>query len=122
MNPTLERKPIGAARFLFKHPLPLESETSWFLLLGVADLVVTFLLLRTGAANESNPLARMVLLAGGLRGLIYYKCALLAVVAVLVQGIALKHPTTARTVLHVGIAAQWFVVVYGGGLLLRALL
>jgi hypothetical protein len=106
-------------RFIFKHPLLLESETSWFILMGVLDLLVTYLLLRTGAAREANPVAEFFLTAGGLRGLIYYKCGAMALIVGIAQVVALKHPVLARSVLIIGIAAHLFVVIYGGMLVLR---
>jgi hypothetical protein len=119
LNP--DSKLPSPARLLLRQPLALESETSWFLLLGVLDLVLTTLLLHSGRAHESNPLARFALLTGGLRGLIGYKCGLLALVAVAAQFITLRNPKTARTVLTVGIVGQLIVVSYSVALLLKLL-
>lgn len=99
--------------------LPLETETSWLLLLGVLDLVVTVALLHTGAASEANRLAEWFLATGGVRGLVIFKCAALAVVAVAAQFIAGRHPRVARGVLHLGILAQLVVITYGAWLLGR---
>jgi hypothetical protein len=109
------------ARSPFRRPLPLESETCWLLLLGVLDLVLTVVLLNTGVVREANPLARWFLAADGVRGLVVFKCALLAVVAVSAQVIALRHPRVARWVLLLGIVAQVVVAVHGMRLLTRAL-
>lgn len=117
--------PAGAAglarpgRSLFRHPLALETETCWLLLLGVLDLVLTTVLLNTGRVHEANPVARAFLFAGGLNGLIGYKCALLAVATVTAQVIALRRPGAARLVLLVGIAAHFLVVGYSVALLLK---
>lgn len=105
--------------YLFRHPLSLETETSWFLLLGVLDLVLTTFLLNTGVVHEANPIARFFILAGGLHGMIGYKCALLAVAAVAAQVIVLRRPRAAKAVLHTGIVVQFFVVAYSISLLLR---
>ena len=64
-------------------------------------------------------MAEFFLTAGGLHGLIYYKCGAMALIVVIAQVVALKHPALARSVLIIGIAAHLFVVVYGGMLLLR---
>jgi hypothetical protein len=101
--------------------LPLETETCWLLLLGVLDLVVTVALLNTGAAREANPLAEWFLATGGVRGLVIFKCAALAVVGVAAQLIAGRHPRVARGVLHLGILAQLVVITYGVWLLGRVL-
>jgi hypothetical protein len=106
-------------RSLFKHPLTLETETCWLLLFGVLDLVLTTVLLNTGRVQEANPMARFFLFAGGLHGLIGYKCALLAFATVAAQVIALRRPRAARAVLLVGILAHFLVVSYSIALLLK---
>jgi len=109
-------------RLLFRRRLQLESETSWFLLLGVLDMVLTSVLLNTGHAREANPLARLFLSAAGVRGLIHYKCALLALVTLTGQVIALRRRPAARGVLQVGIAVQLLVVAYSVVLVLKVML
>lgn len=89
------------------------------LLFGVLDLVLTTVLLNTGRVQEANPMARFFLFAGGLHGLIGYKCALLAFATVAAQVIALRRPRAARAVLLVGILAHFFVVSYSVALLLK---
>jgi hypothetical protein len=115
--------PLPAAsaspRAWFSHRLTMESETCWLLLFGVLDLILTTVLLNTGRVQEANPVARYFLFAGGLHGLIGYKCALLAFVTVTVQIIALRRPRTARGVLLVGILAHVFVVSYSTVLLVK---
>lgn len=105
--------------FLFRHPLSLESETSWFLLLGVLDLVLTTLLLNTGRVHEANPVARFFLFIGGVHGLIGYKCGLLTVAAVCAQVITLRRPRAAKAVLLAGIGVQSVVVAHSVRLLLQ---
>ncbi|MBI5799313.1 MAG: hypothetical protein HZA92_01125 [Verrucomicrobia bacterium] len=119
MNDEPKPKRRSFLHFLFRHPLSLETETSWFLLLGVLDLLLTTVLLNTGAAHEANPVARFILFAGGLRGLIGYKCGLLAVAAVSAQIIMGHHPRAAKAVLHTGIGVQLLVVTYSITLLLE---
>jgi hypothetical protein len=102
---------------LIRRPLPLESETSWLLLLGILDLVLTVVLLQTGAVREANPVGRLCLKAGGLRGLVLLKCGLLLVIVLAVQGIALRRPRTARAVLWLGMAVQGLAASYGAWLL-----
>jgi hypothetical protein len=112
-------KPLSLRRYLFQQPLPLETETCWFLLLGVLDLALTYGLLNSGSVREANPLARLALFAGGLRGLIGYKFALLTVVAVTAQLIAHHRLRTARLIFRTGIALQLIVVVYSTNMLFQ---
>lgn len=119
LNDESKSKARSPLHFLFRHPLSLETETSWFLLLGVLDLVMTTVLLNTGAAHEANPLTRRFLFSGGLHGLIAYKFGLLTVAAVAAQIIMLRRPRAAKVVLHTGIGAQLLVVAYSVTLLLK---
>ena len=112
-----KQNPESARHFLFQARLPLESETCWFILLSVCDLVLTFLLLRTGIFREVNPVAEFVLFAGGLKGFAYFKFAMVAFVTVLAQIIARRRLETARTVLRTAIVVQFFVAVYSATLL-----
>lgn len=91
----------------------------WFFLLGVLDLVMTTVLLNTGIARETNPMARHFLFSAGLHGLIAYKFGLLTVAAVAVQIITLRRPRMAKAVLHTGIGVQSLVVFYSVGLLAK---
>lgn len=118
-----ERKPRRRLRepSLLRRRLPLENETSWLLLLGVLDLALTVVLLNTGVAREANPLARWALASGGIRGLVLFKCGLLAFVTVTAQLIALWHPRVARWVLILGVVGQLAVVTYSALLLARLL-
>lgn len=122
LNDVPKRKGRSPLHFLFRHPLSLETETSWFLLLGVLDLVLTTVLLNTGAAHEANPLARSFLFSAGLHGLIAYKFGLLTVALVAVQVIVLRRPRAAKAVLHTGIGVQSLVVFYSVGLLAKVAL
>jgi len=113
-----ERKRSGGLSLLWKN-LPLEHETSLYLLVSALDLFMTYLLLRTGKAVEANPIARFFLHGWGIRGMIYFKFALAAFVCLLVQGIALKKPRTAQRVLQLAIFVVGVVVVYSLVLYLR---
>lgn len=119
MNDEPKPSPRSRWHFLFQRRLSLESETCWFLLLGVLDLALTTMLLNTGRVHEANPLARFFLFAGGLHGLIGYKCGLLTVAAVAAQIIMLRRPRAAKAVLLTGIAVQSVVVAYSVLLLVR---
>jgi hypothetical protein len=83
------------------------------------DLVLTAVLLSTGTVRETNPMARFFLLAGGVRGLVGFKCMILTLVTVSVQIIALRHPRVAKAVLQLGIVVQFLVVCYSAALLAK---
>jgi len=68
--------------------------------MGVADMVMTTILLDTGMVSECNPMARFFLFLGGLHGLVGYKCTTLVVASVCAQLIMLQRPKTAKAVLH----------------------
>ncbi len=93
--------------------LPLESETSAFVLVNALDLMVTYLLLWRGPEFlESNPLAAAILSRAGFRGLIAFKFAIVAMVCLIAQTIALKQILTARIVLLAGTIVVGLVVAY----------
>jgi Domain of unknown function (DUF5658) len=107
-------------RFLFREKLPLEKETCWFILVNVLDFFATYILLRRGGIEESNPVARWFLDGWGpLKGLLFYKLALVTFICIVVQLIALKSETTAKRVLYFGIVIVSAVVAYSAALILR---
>ena len=101
--------------------LPLEFETAQFILVSVLDFVMTFLMIRTGRFTEGNVLARFFLESWGPMGMLYFKMAIVGVVAVLAQVIACKTLTTARKLLNTATAIMGLVVIYSLILLLRSM-
>ncbi len=117
-----------ARDMLFYRALPLERETALFILANALDLFMTYILLRHqwtqeehGGTHfyESNPLAAAFFNTWDVSGLVLYKFVLVAVVAVVVQVIALSKPTTARRVLNFATATASGVVMYSVALFLR---
>lgn len=104
---------------LFHHQLPLQSETSFFILFNVLDIVFTNILLRMHAI-EANPLANSVLIHWGFNGMIAFKLLLVAGVCLITQLIALHHLRRARQTLYLGSLIVGLVVAYSGFLLLRS--
>ncbi len=82
---------------------------------------MTYVLLRQHDRGyyESNPFARYFLHHWGIRGMIYYKFALVAFVAVIAQYIAQTHIRVARSLLLLAIAIVSYVVVYSYYLYLK---
>ncbi len=112
---------------VFRGRLPLETETSWYLLLSVLDVLFTYILLtRRGEGGmrfyESNPVARMVLGLYGVKGIIVFKFVLVAVVCFIAQLVATRRPRTAKYLMWFAMAAVGGVVAYSAYLLSLAFL
>jgi hypothetical protein len=104
---------------LFHHQLPLQSETSYFILVNVLDIVFTNILLRMHAM-ESNPIANYILIYWGFPGMIAFKLFLVACVCLIAQLIAVHHIRRARQTLYLGTVIVGIVVAYSAFLLARS--
>ena len=104
-----------AKSLLFGHFF-FEAETLLYVLLSIADLLMTNFLLRQNPEGlefvESNPVARHFLDHWGPKGMIYFKFGMVAFVCVITQIIARYRPFTARLLLLFAIAMMLYVVVY----------
>lgn len=103
---------------LFTGQLPLQSETTWFILANCLDIVMTNLLLRQGAI-ESNPIAAYFIHRWGFVGAIAFKLVVVASVCVIAQIVALKKLTTAKFLLYFGTTIVGAVVVYSVSLYIK---
>lgn len=93
--------------------LPLESETSWFVLLNLCDIVATFALLRRESRYfESNPIARWFFEGWGFRGMVWFKLAMVVVVVAVTQIVARQNPALAQAVLVFGCTVVAGVFLY----------
>ena len=92
--------------------LPLETETSWFILANVLDVIVTWRLLVQGQFMESNPIARYFLNHWGVAGMNYFKFAVVALVAVIAQVVYTQRPNLARWLLNGATCVVSAVVLY----------
>jgi uncharacterized membrane protein len=99
--------------------LPFEQETSAFVLVSVLDIIMTYLLLRTGRFIESNPVADYFIAHWGSRGMIYFKLGMTAFVCVLAQIVAQKKPSYAEFILKIGTLIVGCVVIYSLVLFIR---
>jgi Domain of unknown function (DUF5658) len=104
---------------LFRLPLPLQRESSLFLIVSVLDVLMTCMLLGdlTGITGqtifyESNPVARYFFENWHLRGIVYFKFGMVAIVEVIAHLIALKNVATARRLLEFGTLIVSVVVIY----------
>ena len=105
---------------VFFGPLPLQNETSVFILVSVLDIFTTYALLRFGG-HEANPIANFFLRRWNVQGMVFFKMALVAFVAVLSQIIARRNLARASQVLNLGTIVVTAVVLYSVYLLARKL-
>jgi hypothetical protein len=110
---------------LFRLPLPLQRESSLFLIVSVLDVLMTCLLLEdlTGVTGrtifyESNPVARYFFNGWGLGGIIYFKFGMVAFIEIIAHVIAIKKVPVGRRLLDFGTLIVSVVVIYSMLLLL----
>lgn len=103
---TRARKP------LLIRSLPLERETSFFILASALDALLTYVLLQGEHFVEANPVARFFLYHWGIQGMVYFKFAMVAFVCVIAQVIAARRHETARRLLYAATLIVASVVVY----------
>jgi hypothetical protein len=108
-------------RGLFRGKLPLETETSWWILVSTLDFLMTYLLLVHPDIHfvESNPIALHFYHDWGFKGLLGFKLFMALFVALVCQVIARKRLLLARRVLQFGTLVVGLVVVYSVGLYAR---
>lgn len=107
-----------------KTGLLFETEISWFVLAGAMDVFMTFIILRFSAEGrtqnmmvESNPVAQWILGHWGLRGMVLFKLAMVALVSVIAEIVGRSRPATGRALLVGGTIVVAAVVVYSMRLL-----
>lgn len=91
--------------------LPLQNETTYFILVNVLDIFMTYLLLNLGAV-EANPIAAFFIDRWGFAGMIIFKLAIVAAVCVVSQVVATRNMRYARGLLWAGIIIVGGVVIY----------
>jgi len=96
---------------MLRRKLVLEEETSVFILVNFADLVLTAVSFYFGG-SEINPVADSIIRHFGLRGMAFYKFALVTFVILVCQYIYPTHPKIARAVLIFGSVAYGFLMAY----------
>jgi hypothetical protein len=97
---------------LFGNELPLQTETSVFILLNCLDVFMTYILLTKPGAFESNPVANYFLHNFGFNGMVIFKLVIVAVVCVIAQIAALKKIRLGQFLLIAGSLLVGYVVVY----------
>lgn len=106
----------GVVDSLIRKELPLQNETSYFILANMLDFFMTYMLLAKGAM-ETNPVADFFYKNWGHVGMLAFKLVSVAFICILAQIIAKKSIGHARFVLVVGTLIVGAVVIYSGKLL-----
>lgn len=125
MKKSPHRSPLGRLFFWgFRQKLPLETETTVFILVNVLDFAMTWWMLMhrelgLGDFYESNPVARYFLDHWGVKGLLMFKMAVVAFVCLIAQIVATKKESSARFLLVVGTIVVSAVVIYSLRMFLR---
>jgi hypothetical protein len=99
--------------------LPLETETSRYVLVSALDVFLTYLLIRQPHFTEANPLALYFINHWGVKGMVWFKFGLVAFVCVLSQAIARHKPEAACRLLNFATLVVGAVVAYSVMLYLR---
>ncbi|QDT16469.1 DUF5658 family protein [Alienimonas californiensis] len=120
-TPDERESPRGWRSRLPLGELPLESETTAFLLTAFLDILLTYLLLASGQFRESNAIADYFIAGWGVKGMVWFKMGLAAFICTLAQIIAKKNLRLGRFVLLLGTAVTGAVVIYSVTLALRHL-
>jgi hypothetical protein len=110
---------------LLRRTLPLETETTRFILVSVLDIVMTYLVIRYShegrtdtLIGEGNPIPAMFISRWGIPGMVVFKMIIVAFVTVLAQVIARFSLLKARFMLNFGTVIVSCVVLYSLWLLL----
>lgn len=93
--------------------IPLETETAWYVLLNVCDILATWALLkRNSGFIESNPIARWFYHGWGFSGMVWFKLGMVALVVTIAQVVARKNEPLAQLLLVFGCVAVGGVFIY----------
>ncbi len=120
-----ESRPGRLLTGLFTRKLPLETETTTYVLVSVLDYIMTYVLLMYGGQQghryfESNPVASYFIYSWGLKtGMLTFKLSVVTFVCLLAQVIAIRKPHLGRAVLLIGTVVTSAVVIYSLLLFLR---
>jgi Domain of unknown function (DUF5658) len=110
--------PIRALYGTVRHRLPLEIETTLFIVASALDVFMTrYMIAHSPSENhlsfvEGNPIARYFLDSWGPEGLTWFKFALVCVVSVICQVIARRKIDVARRLLYFATVMVMGVVIY----------
>ena len=93
--------------------IPLETETAWYVLLNICDILATWALLRRNRGFiESNPIARWFYHGWGFSGMVWFKLGMVALVVTIAQVVARKNEPLAQLLLVFGCVVVGGVFIY----------
>jgi hypothetical protein len=99
----------------------VQGAGTWLVVLSVADLLMTFALLRRSPAFfEANPIAHWFFARWNMAGMVFFKFSVIGGVILLSEIIERKRPGWGRMVLLVGCIGAVYAVFQGGRLYLAA--
>jgi Domain of unknown function (DUF5658) len=128
-SPPPSSQPTHQSRLGWReHVRPWVFETSqvqgigtWLIILSVADLLMTFVLLRKSTAFfESNPIAHWFFSRWNMAGMVFFKFSMIAGVILLSEIIERNRPGWGRFVLLIGCIGAAYAVFTGGRLYMGA--
>lgn len=115
-----ERQRRHAKSFMTRK-LPLQDQTTVFILVNSLDIFMTYVLISLGAI-EANPIANYFLEKYNFNGLIFFKLVIVAAVCVIAQIIAAKSVRKGKDLLNFGSLLVAAVVAYSCWLLVEKFL
>jgi hypothetical protein len=92
-------------------PMLYQSAYLWLVLVSTMDLLLTWVILAAGG-SEVNPIARVVIDAGGLPGAITFKYALVVFVILVCEIAGRSRDRTGRGLAYLAVAVSAIPVVY----------
>jgi hypothetical protein len=102
-----------------KSGLPSEHEFALFVLVSALDLFATYLLLVHGGFREANPIAGFFLRGWGVKGMVYYKFGLVAIICTIAYVVGHHRPHAGRRLLQFATLVVAGVVAYSVVLFMR---
>ena len=108
----------SSVKHLLTGKLPLQDQTTYFILVNALDIFLTYLHLRRGNV-EANPIANFFFHNWNIVGMIIFKLSIVATVCVIAQVVALSSIKKASWLLNFGTAVFVCIVIYSIWLLAR---
>jgi len=102
---------VSGLKHLFLGKLPLQDQTTYFILVSALDIFITYLHLRSGNV-EANPIANFFFKQWNISGMITFKLSIVAAVCVIAQIVALSSIQKASRLLNFGTVVIGCIVVY----------
>lgn len=102
-----------------KPAVPTEHDFAVFIGASAIDLFMTYVMLRHGGFTESNPVAQYFIASWGVKGMVYYKFGMVAVISTIAFVVAQSRPHVAQRLLWFATFVVTLVVLYSLALFLR---